>query len=204
MILESKEGINILESAQIEAASIGSALFVTGRDGTESGVPGVALRVAGLEFFLCDWVGVLSHFVVQFSDTVSKKLVASDVNLVAPESVGGKSFGLFRSGELDSAHGDAWHGVAKIDVLEAHGFSDVIIVGNVDAEWATIGGESDDLKGCEIRCQEVFFLHVFWPRELWNNSLRVGYEGLELLGLFLVDDCYPTFPVGSCVFWVNV
>ena len=126
-------------------------------------------------------------------------------DLGGPKAVVGKSLGLFGSGKLDgAAQRDTRHGVAKIDVLEALSFPDVIIVGNIDAEWATIGGESDDLKGGEIWCQEVLFFHVFWPRELRNNSLRVGYEGCELLRLFLVDDCYPTFPVGSGIFRVNI
>lgn len=204
MILESEQGIDILEGAQVEAAGIGSALFVTGGDGAESGVPGVALGVAGLEFLTSDWVGVFSHVVVQSSDTVTEELVASDVNLVGPKSVLGELFGLLWSGKLDCGDAVAWHGVAEIYVLESNGFSDVIIVRNVDTEWAAVGGESNDLKGGEIRSQELLFLHVIRPWKLWDNLLRVSDERLELLGLFLVDNCYPTFPVGSCIFWVNI
>lgn len=145
MILESKEGIDILFSAQIEATSIGSALFVTSRDSAEFRIPGVTLSVARLEFFVCNWVGVLSHFVVQFSDTVSKELMACDVNLVTSEVIIGNFFGLFRSSKLDCTDRVTWHGVVEIDVLEANRFSDVIIVGNVDTKRAAVAGISDDL-----------------------------------------------------------
>ena len=76
MILKSEEGVNLLQGTEEEATSVGSALFVGGRDLAKLGVPCVDFFVAAL-IFLSSY-GVLeltgrsvSVSVDQLSDTMS-------------------------------------------------------------------------------------------------------------------------------------
>lgn len=111
---------------------------------------------------------------------------------------------LLSGGELDACRFDSWHGVSKIDVFESFGLTDVIIVWNVDAEWATVGCEADDFKCCEIWSQELLFLHLLWPWKQWNDEFRILNQILEFLRFWLVNYCNPALEVSSLVGWVNI
>ena len=85
------------------------------------------------------------------------------MQLIAPDGVGRKESTLLLCGELHRAHGVGAEGVVQEEVLEAFILSDIVIVWDVDTKWTTVGGESDHLKSSKVWCQEVVFLHLFWP-----------------------------------------
>ena len=107
-------------------------------------------------------------------------------------------------GELDSVHGVRAKRVVQEYILEAFGFSDVVVVGDVDSERAAVCCKANDVESCEVRSEEIFFLHLTRPWELWDNFLRVDNELLELTRLFLVDNGNPTFIVGTRILRVDV
>jgi len=70
--------------------------------------------------------------------------VAGYMNLVAWHGVFNHDLGLLGGCKLNCAHGYASHSVSKVDVLEALVLSDVVVVRDVDTEWAAVGSEGDD------------------------------------------------------------
>jgi len=71
--------------------------------------------------------------------------------------------------KLDALHGNAWHSISKVDVLESFIASNIVIVWNVNAEWASITSEANNLECGKVRSKEVVLLHFLWPWQLWNN-----------------------------------
>lgn len=107
-------------------------------------------------------------------------------------------------GELDCVHGVGAKRVVQEYILEAFSFSDVIVVWDVDSERAAVCCKANDIESCEVRSEEIFFFHLTRPRKLWDDFLRVDHKLLELARLLLVDNCDPTFIVGTGILRVNV
>lgn len=115
-----------------------------------------------------------------------------------------QNFSLLSCGKLDVGRFDSWHGVAKIDVFESFGLTDVIVIWNVDAEWATVGSKADDFKCREVWSQEFLFLHFLWPWKHWNDEFRILNQILEFLRFWLINYRNPALKVASLVGWVNI
>ena len=87
VILPSKQGVNVRKLAQIEAASISAAFLKRSGNRAEFAVPGFTGLIARLILLSSDWVsegwsGTILISVDQFSSTMSKQLVASNMDLV--------------------------------------------------------------------------------------------------------------------------
>lgn len=81
--------MNLREGAKIEAASIRTALFVAGRDGSKLTVPVLSRLIARGELFPIDGVHELmrdcavSSTVDELTDTMPEQLVAGNMDLIA-------------------------------------------------------------------------------------------------------------------------
>ena len=105
-ILEPEKGIYFLQSTEIEATGVCSALLVAGRDSTKFCVPHFSFLITRLIGLSSDGILVaraasIGCSVDQASRSMTKKLVAGHMDLVASCSVFAQKLRLLLCGKLD-------------------------------------------------------------------------------------------------------
>ena len=107
--LETEQAVDFRQLAKEVAACVRSTFFKASTDGGKFTVPGLALFVATFKFFSIYWIGVVGAGAVgisvdQLANTVTKKFVAGDMNLIAAKSVLVEQITLLWRCELKSRH----------------------------------------------------------------------------------------------------
>ena len=90
--LETEQAVDFRQLAKKVAACVRSTFFKAGTDGCKFTVPGLALFVATFKFFSIYWIlvggaGAVGISIDQLANTVTKKFVAGDMNLIAVKGV---------------------------------------------------------------------------------------------------------------------
>ena len=86
----------------------------------------------------------------KLSSTMTKELVASNVDFIASNGILSHNLGLLWGGKLDASKSVFGHSVTRIDIFESLILSDVIIIWNVDTKWAAVSSAANDLKSCKV------------------------------------------------------
>lgn len=90
LIFKAEESVDFWQSAEIESASVSSALFITSREGAELSIPCLTLFVAAFELVTTHRVSVrltatIGISIDELADTMAEELMTSNMHLVAFE-----------------------------------------------------------------------------------------------------------------------
>jgi len=148
--------------------------------------------------------GTILVSVDELANTMTKELVARNMHFIGFDGILSQDGTLLFRSELHGVHGVATHRIVKEHVLEAFVIPDVIVVGDINSERATVSGKRNDVKRGEVGSQERVLLHLTGPWQLRDNLLGGNHEVAELLRLLFIDDSDPALKVAASVLWIDV
>lgn len=129
-------------------------------------MPGLVGLVESLELFPVKRRNAGRLFIVKLTGAVPQKLMESHEYEQRGVRVFKMKLFLFFSNVLKRLGSRFSVGVAEVDVLEAQMLSDLVVVGDVDADWDATGSEGEHIQAGEVRLLEHIALKGFSPRQV--------------------------------------